>query len=94
MTIYKLTSVWKKVLERQARPVTLLITFPSTLMYHLYVRLGKGAQRYVDADIAWTSALFGGVITLSIPPNTPVYAKISAGTAYISCTIIKEMEEE
>jgi len=94
MAIHKLTTVWKKVLERQARPVTLLITFPYVLFYHLYVRLGEGAPKYPDADIAWSSPLTGGVITLSIPPNTPVYAHISAGTAYISCTIIKEMEEE
>jgi len=94
MTIHKLTTAWKKVLERQARPVTLLITFPTTFFYHLHVRLGEGAPGYRDADLSWISAFTGGVITLSIPPNTPVYAQISAGTAYISCTIIKEMEEE
>jgi len=94
MAIHKLTAAWKKVLERQARPVTLLISFPDVLSYHLYVRLGKGAPGYGDADIAWTSFITGTVITLSIPPNTPVYARISEGTAHISCTIIKEMEEE
>jgi len=94
MTIHKLTVAWKKVLERQPRPVTLLITFPDTLFYLLYVRLGEGAPDYPDADIMWQSVLSGGVISISVPPNTPVYAQISAGTAYISCTIIKEMEEE
>ena len=94
MATHKLTVAWKKVLERQARPVTLLITFPDVLFYHLYVRLGEGAPGYGDADIAWTSFITGTVITLSIPPNTPVYAKISAGTVYISCTIIPSMEEE
>ena len=94
MAIHKLTTAWKKVLERQPRPVTLLITFPDVLFFHLYVRLGEGAPGYIDVDVVWVSHLSGNAITLSIPPNTPVYAKISAGTAYISCTIIKEMEEE
>jgi len=94
MAIHKLTTAWKKVLERQARPVTLLISFQDALSGISYVRLGEGAPDYPDADIMWQSFLSGGVISISVPPNTPVYAQISAGTAYISCTIIKEMEEE
>ena len=93
MAVYKITQTWKKILERQPRQVTLLITFPAIFFYHLYVRLGEGAPVYRDADFSWIPGLVGGMITLSIPPNTPVYAQISAGTAYISCTIIKEMEE-
>jgi len=94
MTIHKLTTAWKKVLERQPRPVTLLITFHEAYLGNTYVRLGEGAPDYPDADIMWRSVISGGVISISVPPNTPVYAQVSAGTAYISCTIIKEMEEE
>jgi len=94
MTIYKLTSVWKKVLEKQARPVTLLITFQDVYLGITYVRLGEGAPKYPDADIMWRSPISGGVISISVPPNTTVYAQVTAGTVYISCTIIKEMEEE
>lgn len=94
MAIHKLTAAWKKVLERQPRPVTLLITFQEAYLGNSYVRLGEGVPKYPDADIMWRSAISGGVISISVPPNTPVYAHISAGTAYISCTIIKEMEEE
>ena len=94
MAIHKLTTAWKKVLERQARPVTLLITFTDVLFFHLYVRLGEGAPGYGDADIMWRSVMSGGVISIPVPPNTPVYAQISEREVYISCTIIKEMEEE
>ena len=94
MTVHTITSTWKKVLERRPRPVTLLITLRWTDRWPIYVRLGEGAPGYVDADIAWQSSYVGRVITLSIPPNTPVYAYVTGGTAYISCTIIKEMEEE
>ena len=94
MTIHKLTVEWKKVLERQARPVTLLITFQDAYLGNTYVRLGEGAPKHYDADIMWRSAMSGGVISISVPPNTPVYAQISAGTAYISCTIIPSIEEE
>jgi len=94
MTVYEITTTWTKILERQARPVTLLITFPTLFGCHLYVRLGEGAPGYRDADLSWIPGLVGGVITLSVPPNTPVYAQISEREAYISCTIIKEMEEE
>jgi len=94
MAIHKITATWKKVLERQPRPATLLITFSPVEFFSLFIRLGPDAPGYEDADILWDSERTGCEITLSIPPNTPVYARTSAGPAYISCTIIKEMEEE
>ena len=94
MTVYKITQKWKKVLERQPRPVTLLITFPGTGPNYLFVQLGKGEPDYQDADIEWLSGISGTAITLTIPPNTPVYAKVFWTELNISCTIIKEMEEE
>jgi len=94
MAIHKLTTAWKKVLERQARPVTLLFTFSSGAWGYLYIRLGKGAPGIDDVDIVRPSSIRGEVISIPVPPNTPVYAKISTGTVHISCTIIKEMEEE
>ena len=94
MGIEKLTTVWKKVLERQPRPVTILISVPWTGTRFLYVRLGRGTPGYGDADIAWKSLPIGSMITLPIPPNTAVYARTSTGTRYISCTIIPSIEEE
>ena len=94
MTVYEITTTWKKVLERQPRPGTLLFTFPNLLVEILFVRLGEGAPGYGDADIVVLSPYSGTVITLSIPPNTPVYARTVFATVHISCTTIKEMEEE
>ena len=94
MTVHTITTTWKKVLERQARHVTLLFTFPFGVWTIVYVRLGEGAPGYQDADMLSRSSYFGRVISIPVPPNTPVYAKTYIGMAYISCTIIPSIEEE
>ena len=94
MTVFLITTTWTKILEKQPREVTLLITLPGTIYLSLwsiplYLRLGDG-----EADIFWQSKAKGTVIQLPVPANTAVYARVSFAQLYISCTIIKEMEEE
>ena len=94
MAVYEITTTWTKILEKQPREVTLLITLPDTLYsgllsIPLYLRLGDG-----EADMLWSSYSRGTVIQLPVPANTAVYARAYAIYHYISCTIIPSMEEE
>ena len=94
MAVYKITTTWTKILDKQPREVTLLITLSSTILaglwnIPLYLRLGDG-----EADIFWQSKGKATVIQLPVPANTAVYARVSFASLYISCTIIPSMEEE
>jgi len=94
MAVHKITAKWTKILDKQPREVTLLITFPDIYWKNwfdipIYLRLGDG-----EADMLWGSHSRGTVIQLPVPANTAVYARAYMFYHYISCTIIKEMEEE